>query len=74
MTHRRIHRQIDQNRRNHGRRSNARWLLANTRELARDLAADRHQPQQRRALDPADIETLTRLRGFAPRNLDFGLD
>ncbi len=33
-------------------------LLANTREIARRFAADRRQRQQRRALDPADIDAL----------------
>ncbi len=33
-------------------------LLANTREIAHRLAADRRQRQQRRALDPADIAAL----------------
>lgn len=36
----------------------AKELLANIREFARCLAADRPQRQQRRALDPADIDAL----------------
>jgi alkylation response protein AidB-like acyl-CoA dehydrogenase len=36
----------------------AQELLANIRDIARRFAADRHQRQQRRALDPADIAAL----------------
>ena len=36
----------------------AQELLANVRDIARGVVADRRQRQQRRALDPADIDTL----------------